>query len=398
MSSTVFAYLEIVIIMATALIIGTTIYQFKKGYREVYIIMSGIMSACGFVICVVMSGLEKDRLSESFAIWSAIILYLILAVGLLLIMGIQKVERPGRAAIIEAFDKMDIGVCYYDASGRIVLCNEYMHGLSTKAFGKRVLNGYLFREQLKALWGETDVDSKYEMQLGHKFYSLHVGTIAVKDDTLTELIMIDITDLKSRKEELESDNHRLVEMNKRLSEYGDIADTVIREQEILNAKIQVHDRFSDLLLTTKHAIEEQLPEEKLHEIINHIKDTLMFMKTGEETHKGDDLKELLKTADSIGVQIHLDGSITGKNEIREIVLLAIRECLTNTVKHANGHHLYVKICNTDRTTISITNDGEQPKEVIIYGTGLSSLKTKVDQVGGSMKVTIEKGFVLMIEM
>lgn len=396
MSSTVFAYLEIVIIVATAFVIGATIYQMKKGYREVYTILSRIVSVWGFVICVVMSSLEKDRLSESVTIWSTIALYLVMVAALFFIMIIQKVERPGRDAIIEAFDKMDIGACYYDASGRIVLCNEYMHELSTKAFGTRVLNGFLFKEKLMDLWNETDTDSKYEMLIEHKYYSLYIGTIAVKDDTLNELIAIDITDLKDRKEELESDNHRLTDMNKRLSEYGDIADTVIREQEILNAKIQVHDRFSDLLLTTKHAIEEQLPEEDLQQIIYGIKDTLMFMKPGEETHKEGDLKELLKTADSIGVQIHLEGSIPGKNEIREVVLLAIRECLTNTVKHANGHHLYVTICNADRSTISIANDGEQPKEAINYGTGLSSLKSKVDQVGGCMKVTMENGFVLEI--
>lgn len=396
MSSTVLAYLEVVIIVATALVIGIMIYQVKKRYREVYTVVSGIISACGFVICVVMSGLEKERLAESFAVWSAIVLYIIMVIALLVIMITKKVEQPGRDAIIEAFDKIDTGVCYYDGTGRIVLCNEYMHELSLKAFGKRVLNGRQFQKKLQALCRETDTGSKYEIQIENRYYAVQAGTIEIKNDRLTELMTVDITNLKERKRELESDNTKLTEMNKRLNEYGDIADTVIREQEILNAKILVHDRFGDLLLTTKHAIEEQLPEDELGQIMDHIRNTLMFMKTGDDSHKEDDLKELLKTADSIGVQMHLEGSIPTEAEIREIVLLAIRECLTNTVKHANGHNLYITIEYGDRTDLTITNDGEKPKEAITYGTGLSSLKAKVDKAGGSMRVSTDTGFVLKI--
>lgn len=396
MSSTVLAYLEVVIIATTAMVIGITIYQVKKRYREVYTALSGLISACGFVICVVMSSLEKDRLSESFAVWSAIILYLILVAVLSVVMITKKVERPGKDAIIEAFDKIDIGVCYYDHTGRIVLCNEYMHELSLKIMGIRVLNGPQFVDNLQESWSETDGDSKYEIRIDDRYYSVHIGTIEIRDDVLTELMMVDITDLKDRKRVLESDNRKLTEINKRLNEYGDIADTVIREQEILNAKIQVHDRFGDLLLTTKHAIEEQLPEDELDQIIEHIRNTLLFMKPGEDPYKEDQVKELLRTADSIGVQVHLSGSIPEKEEIREIVLLAIRECLTNTVKHANGHNLYVTSKIADRTEIIITNDGDKPKEVITYGTGLSALKAKVDKAGGSMNIATNDGFVLTI--
>lgn len=398
MSSTVLAYVEVVIIVTTALVIGIMIYQVKKRYREVYTVVSGIISACGFVICIIMSSLEKDRLAESFAVWSVIVLYMIMVVFLLVIMITKKVERPGRDAIIEAFDKIDIGVCYYDYTGRIVLCNEYMHELSIKAFGKRVLNGPQFKEKLQSSWNETDTDSKYEIQIDNKYYSVHIGTIEINNDVLNELMMVDITNLKDRKKELESDNNKLTEINKRLNEYGDIADTVIKEQEILNAKILVHDRFGHLLLTTKHAIEEQFSEEELIWIIDHIKSTLMFMKPGENSYQEDYLKELLKTADSIGVQIHMVGSVPKKENIREIMILAIRECLTNTVKHANGHKLYVAINCTDKTYIRIVNDGDKPEKTITYGTGLSSLKSKVDKVGGGMNISTDNGFVLEIEL
>lgn len=395
MNSTVLAYLEIVVIAASALVTGIMIYQVKKRYRDGYTVLSGIATVCGFMICIVMSGLEKDRLAESFAIWSVIVLYLVLVVFLLVIMITKKAERPGRDAIIEAFDKIDTGVCYYDHTGRIVLCNEYMHELSIKAFGKRVLNGLWFREKLQALCSETDTDFK-EIQIDHRYYSVHTGTIEIKNAVINELMMADITNLKERKKALESDNNKLIEINRRLSEYGDIADTVIREQEILNAKILVHDRFGHLLLTTKHAIEEQLSEEELDQIMDHIRNTLMFMSPGEHSYQEDHLQELLKTAESIGVRIHMAGSVPEKESVREIVLLAIRTCLTNTVKHANGHNLFVAINNADRTGIVITNDGEKPKEAITYGTGLSSLKSKVDKAGGSMSTRTDNGFVLKI--
>lgn len=398
MSSTFLPYFEIVVIISTAAVMGIMIYQMKTRYQEIHTVFSGIAVAFGFAICVVMSSLEKERITDNFAVWSSIVLFEIMVIVLLATMNLKKAVRPGKDAVIEAFDKIDIGVCYYDSCGRVVLCNEYMHKISVSAFGIRVLNGLEFQENLNGVWIGTELENTYEFRAENKWYSAYIGAITIENEPLAELIVVDITDLKEKKDELESNNNRLIEMNRRLSEYGNIADTVIREQEILNAKISVHDRFGDLLVTAKRAIEENITDRDLDRIVAYMRNTLSYMKPEDDSLQEDDFGELSKAADSIGVKIHMTGMLPNVKTARGIVLLGIRECLTNTVKHAGGHHLFVDITTADKTHVEITNDGEKPKGDITLGTGLSSLKTKVDKAGGSMHVLTDNGFMLKIDI
>lgn len=398
MNSMILSYLEVLVILSTAIVLGIMIYEMKKSSRKRYTIISAGVLIFGFVICVVMSSLEKERLQGSLVIGGVIALYLVFVLVLVLVvlMITKKNVSIRRDVIVEAFDKINIGVCYYDSYGRIVLCNEYMHEISIKGLESRVLNGIEFWDGISAICYKTESGNIYELPIEEKYYSVYVGEIAIGNDILTEIIIADTTNLKDKKNELELNNHKLTEVNKHLIEYGEIADSVIREQEILNAKIQVHDRFGDLLLTTKRGIEDKLPSDEVNKILESIKDTLTFMKFGENDWGEDSFKELEKTANSIGVKIHLTGIIPMEKSKRNLVLLGIKESLTNTVKHASGHNLYVYIGATDKMHITITNDGNQPKKNIILGTGLTALKSKVDKAGGVMSIVTDDGFTLHI--
>lgn len=398
MSSTVLSYLEIVVILSTAVMLGVTIYQVKKKYSNIHTVFSGISIIFGFAICVVMSSLEKERITQSPAVWCAVALFAVMTIALLVTMNLKKEVRPGNDAVIEAFDKIDIGVCYYDSHGRVVLCNEYMHRVSVNAFGIRVLNGLEFKENLEAVWVGAEQENIYEFRSENRWYSVHTGEVVIGNESLAELIVIDVTDLKDKKDELESNNSRLIEMNRCLSEYGAIADTVIREQEILNAKIKIHDRFGDLLITARRAMEENVTDEDIDKIVAYMRNTLSYMTPQGDSSQEDDFEELVKAADSIGVQIHINGTLPNVKATREIVLLGIRECLTNTVKHADGHHLFVDITSDEKTRVVITNDGEKPKGAVTLGTGLSSLKMKAEKAGGSIRILTDNGFVLKIDV
>lgn len=401
MNNMVLSFLEMISIVATAVVLGITIYRGKKGCREFYTLACGLLSVCGFGICVIVSGLEKDRMTGSAAIWRIIALYLLAAIVLPVLLRRRKTLVPGKDAIIEAFDKMDIGVCYYDSFGRIVLCNEAMHEVAVRILGTRALNGQELKDRLESVRAVTNTphpQDSFEFAIGERYFLAYAGQVEIEKDLLTELVVADVSDLKGKRRELEDSNNKLSVINKRLNEYGQTADTVIREKEILNAKIRVHDRFGDLLLTTKRAIEEKLPEEELDSIVENIRSILLFMKPAPEAGGEEPFWELAKTAESIGVKIHLSGEIPAEAAAREVALLSIRECLTNTVKHAGGHNLYVIITGGDSIHIRITNDGEKPRKPVTPGTGLSALQVKAEKAGGSMKIDSQDGFVLEINI
>lgn len=67
---------------------------------------------------------------------------------------------------------------------------------------------------------------------------------------------------------------------------------------------------------------------------------------------------------------------------RNLVTMAVCECLTNTVRHAGGDEVYVKIDKgSENLAVTVTNNGTPPKSEITPGGGLISLRDKIERFG-----------------
>ncbi|MGN0154115.1 MAG: hypothetical protein ACI4A3_06665, partial [Lachnospiraceae bacterium] len=107
----------------------------------------------------------------------------------------------------------------------------------------------------------------------------------------------------------------------------------------------------------------------------------------------------LKAAQAVDVEIVQTGEMPAEGKVRDILIAALRECLTNTVKHAKGNKLYVAVCS-DITQImaEITNNGEPPKGTVLEAGGLKNLRHTVERAGGRMTVESTPRFLLRIEL
>ena len=85
--------------------------------------------------------------------------------------------------------------------------------------------------------------------------------------------------------------------------------------------------------------------------------------------------------------------------MRNVVIQAMTVCLSNMVKHAEGKSLEVRAVNTNgSSTVTLTNDGDSPDEIIEEKGGLKNLRKKVEAQGWQMNVESSPRFVLTIEM
>ena len=95
----------------------------------------------------------------------------------------------------------------------------------------------------------------------------------------------------------------------------------------------------------------------------------------------------IQQAAEMGVDVLLDGPHPNSQRLCELVALAIRECATNCVRHADGTELYVSLeQKLDYIYVSLTNNGSVPKGEILEGGGLSMLRQHVKKAGGKMNV------------
>jgi len=113
----------------------------------------------------------------------------------------------------------------------------------------------------------------------------------------------------------------------------------------------------------------------------------------------DGYKELLELAAAIGVTAELSGAMPEDKASYLLVVSAIRECMTNCVRHAEGSKLFVSLKEVENMhTVVIANNGRPPEGEIIEGGGLSALRAGIEKAGGEMRLQSRPVFSLTVKI
>lgn len=184
-------------------------------------------------------------------------------------------------------------------------------------------------------------------------------------------------------------------MNFRLIEYGKSIERLIRDKEILTAKIRIHDELGYLLLFLKKSIQTtSTKNDKELMLLKWRKITTLLSSEKEQINM---LEQLLLYSKGLGVDLRINGELPAEKYLQEVIFIAIMECLTNTYEHAKGDLLEITINESNENyEITCTNNGVKPEKHIEEGGGLSSLRRMIERINGTMKIEINPNFVLTI--
>ena len=93
------------------------------------------------------------------------------------------------------------------------------------------------------------------------------------------------------------------------------------------------------------------------------------------------------------------GELPEDTDLRKVFLIAIRECLTNGVRHADATLIHAEIVRKNKSILLyITNNGKPPEGVVVPKGGLLNLLRYVADCGGKMKIESLPQYVLSIEL
>ena len=312
-----------------------------------------------------------------------------------------------KRSIKEAFDDLPCGICFYEASGVTRLVNSKRNDFSIRITGEYLLNGKKFisiltDENIKRNSLSHQEEEEYIISLDDHVYSFRRREHQLSDKSLYEIIATDITRKHQLSRELNKKNKELSSFNKRMRQYGETIEELTIEKETLSAKRNIHDKLGKLLILSRQSLDKDRTEEEKEVLLSTWKNTLIAFESMKENESNDTYDELFKAAKDIGISIIFSGRRPESRKGKKIAAKAIIECMTNTIKHAKGNEVYVSFKERNRLIeIQITNNGEQPKEEIKEGGGLSSLRLLIEREGGSMQIisfprfemniTIEKG-------
>lgn len=321
---------------------------------------------------------------------------------LFIILIVQKrMSSLTAMSVKEAVSRLPKGLCFYDDTGRLLLINNRMEKDVRELMGESFYDGNDFWSAIKDDKLLNGVSSKQSENLyivehndktvmqfkkiDHSFNGKRVYELSVTDITLEYAV----------KKEIEDKNKKRKEMNKRLREYSKTVTQVIKEKEILAARIHVHNRLGSLILQTEKELMQKKPD---HDSLISSWNELLSMLFLPKDESKDHFVQAEKTAADIGVNIIYDGAYPEKGSTAEKVFAsAISECAINSARHADGTELYVTMRQREEyDSIVIRNNGNIPTKEIKEGGGLSSLRKMSETAGGTMSIQTHPSFSLTI--
>ena len=309
-------------------------------------------------------------------------------------------------AVKEGLDTLPEGLCFYNEEGRVLLINGQMNRISWQLLGSEVLNGERFWHSLGEKNGKTTgMMSVPESHIlirtpDGKKWDICREILNIRNHKIYELSACDVTRQYELNQELQKRNRQLSEVNARLRIYSREVEQTVSGQEILAARMQIHDNVGRSLLAFRSWLENPGDSHDREELLLFWKYTIDLLKNeAAPVSESDSWEQLQRAAEALSVTIVKEGELPDGGIERQLLIAALYECLTNTVKHALGDKLYARIRSDEASvTAEITNNGIPPSEKIRESGGLKNLRCPVEEAGGSMAIQSMPYFMLRITL
>lgn len=301
------------------------------------------------------------------------------------------------SSIREGVDQIASGLCFYVEGGRLILSNSRMNDLCHRIVGRDLQNAQLFWQILSG--GEVSDDVQRLSYGNYPNFRLPDGSVWTfsreKLDGFIQITAADTTLQQDLTDELRDKNLDLAALNLRLRKYGENVDELARSKERLETKVRIHGELGQALLAARRYLVD--PDSQEPPIAIWRRNIAMLRKEMASKKSEDPLEILEKAAKSAGVNLVIRGNLPSENEYRQFFLLAASEALTNAVFHGDAKTLFIDLEEESSLWIMrFTNDGVKPKQTVIEGGGLGSLRHKAESIGAQMTVESLPEFVLTI--
>ena len=416
---TFFAISAIVLILGAAYIIAAAVaMRLSRGYAT----CSVVLAAAVFIILQSMADVSlcANEVDPRFSLpavilkdvpWIivALVIVVIFAAEVLCLVAVNRAGRdklsPG--SVKESLDALPDGVCFFSEDGRILLSNRRMQHISSDITGIGILNGEKLWRCIEEKSVKTDVsDGLVILTSDSKVWNVRRSEIEAEGNRINEIVALDVTEQYELRRELEERNERLNSVNERLRIFSRDMSRLTAEKELLDAKIKVHDDLGRSLLAFRAYLTAEPSKRDRSKLLPLWRYVISVMK--KETVPSEEWDAIEKTAESLHIQIEINGDLPAgladlpvSGEVRSAIMAAIRECLTNTARHARGDRLFVLIkCGADAPhgiRIEITNNGRAPLVPIQEAGGLSNLRHMVERAGGIMTIESSPQFLLRLD-
>lgn len=297
-------------------------------------------------------------------------------------------------SIREATEDLEMGICFADPKGRLVLINTQMRSLCTALLGVcPQMLCEVAAAQTAPHSGKVMPDGCIAMPNGCVYRFCTRPLTAMGQTGWQQVTAQQVTEQYRLNCRLQAETEKLQQTNRELKKMYDRMAEDICETESLQLKMYVHDTIGRSILTVQDVMQSNAETEKKMQALR----TAVGMLSAQPITQKGTLNEAVQAAAAMGVAVQITGEVLP--ECEALAAAAVRECATNCKRHAHGNAVCVQAWQQGaQCCVKITNNGAPPAGPITEGVGLSTLRRSVQAARGQMHITAQPQFCLQLTL
>lgn len=297
-------------------------------------------------------------------------------------------------SIREATEDLEMGICFADPKGRLVLINTQMRRLCTALLGVcPQMLCEVAAAQTAPHSGKVMPDGCIAMPDGCVYRFCTRPLTAMGQTGWQQVTAQQVTEQYRLNCRLQAETEKLQQTNRELKKMYDRMAEDICETESLQLKMYVHDTIGRSILTVQDVMQSNAETEKKMQALR----TAVGMLSAQPITQKGTLNEAVQAAAAMGVAVQITGTVLP--ECEALAAAAVRECATNCKRHAHGNAVCVQAWQQGaQCCVKITNNGAPPAGPITEGVGLSTLRRSVQAARGQMHITAQPQFCLQLTL
>lgn len=399
-------------IFLTLLCMILVIYEGTGKRQRKMLLLDSVLLIVIFLITAVLCVWQRAFYEEDSMILFKIpyVILIVIGIGVFLyvglkIFGIYKYRKSclRENAVQESLDNLPSGIVFFDGNGMPKLMNRRMHQICMNLAGRDIQNITELEEALSKPLKEQvffDDDLKvYGFSNGSVWKFSEKEIITTGGDRFSQVLASEVSELYQSKVLLKRENQKLQEMSAAMKELSKNVVTLTREEETLSMKMRVHDNLGYSVLAAQRMLMRESEEDR-DIFLSQWKQTLDLLNKDNESVEDEQLhRQVQDRAKFLGVKIIYTGEKIWESHIFRLLDIILLEALSNCVRHAGASELYVKFGSAEHEWgMVITDNGQKPEKNIKEGGGLSGIRKKVEQCGGTLRICSDPIFSITVKI
>ena len=319
------------------------------------------------------------------------------------------------ALIREAINSYPDGICFAAPGGRPILANKKINDICYMMTGHTVTNADRMWEELgdhrtQVTLPDPNGDASNDLNEGteqilcrlqnEQVWQFQRRQLMLDSGPVMQYEAADVSELYRYQKQLQEKNEQLSGM---LERQKTLLQNIVEnnlKKEVLHTKMRIHSDFGRLLVMTENRLsnrEESSDDSDIFEAWDHVISDMENASERKELAAASPQTELLKMAEMIGCKVEFTGEQPKERRALLLLYAAIREALTNAVRHAGADRLIVDIRHDDRYyRVAISSNGRNDVMSVHEGGGLSDLRRRLEQEGAELSIDINGGVVMNV--